>query len=31
MGWKDLYEDFDELSQGEKLALFEAIKRHTFP
>ncbi|MCL6442270.1 MAG: IS1595 family transposase [Alicyclobacillus sp.] len=31
MGWKDLYEDFDELSQGEKLALFEAIKDTLFP
>lgn len=31
MGWKDLYEDFDALSQGEKLALFEAIKDTLFP
>lgn len=31
MGWKDLYEDFDELSQSEKLALFEAIKDTLFP
>lgn len=31
MGWKDLFEDFDELSQSEKLALFEAIKTTLFP
>jgi transposase-like protein len=31
VGWRDLYEDFDELSQKEKLALFEAIKDTLFP
>ena len=31
MGWRDLYEDFDELSQAEKLALYEAIKNTLFP
>ncbi|MCL6597688.1 MAG: IS1595 family transposase [Alicyclobacillus macrosporangiidus] len=31
MGWKDLYEDFDKLSQNEKLALFKAIKDTLFP
>lgn len=31
MSWLDVYEDFDDLNQAEKMRLFEAIKDTLFP